>query len=51
VQNDPSYDKKRKIKEYSYKWLEIKLIPINPHEEQNAPKLKEKLRKLLGLRS
>jgi len=49
MENDSYYDWKRNVKEFCYKWLKIRLIPIEAHEEQNAPRLKERLRELLNL--
>ncbi|HUW89709.1 MAG TPA: hypothetical protein VMV43_04245 [Candidatus Nanopelagicaceae bacterium] len=49
IEKDSYYDWKRKVKEFCYKSLEIKLISIEAHEDQNAPELKKKLRELLNL--
>jgi hypothetical protein len=50
IEGDSYYNWKRKVKEFCYNWLEIKLISIEHNEDQNAPQLKKKLRKLLKLK-
>jgi hypothetical protein len=49
IKGDKRYDWKRTIKEFCYDYLNIKLISIEAHEDQNAPELKKKLRRLLDL--
>jgi len=49
IEKESRYNWKRKVKEFCYNFLKIKLISIEPHEDQNAPELKKKLRRLLNL--
>ena len=42
MKDDKYYDWKREVKEYIYNKLEIKLISIEPHEDQDALGLKKR---------
>lgn len=49
LKNNTKYNAKREIKTFIYRELKIKLIDIEPHEDQNIPILKQKLTKELKI--
>jgi len=51
LKNNQAYDAKREIKTFIYNKLNLRLISIEAHEDQNKPVLKKKLLKELKMKN